>query len=243
MLVVTIPGQNTDDGNVAVRELETQRFHQADDTELRSPCTRPRRRDRAGPRGRRRHHRPALTVRLDARQERVHGVEHAVQVHAHAPIPIVVAGLADAADHGDPGIRDDGVHFAEVLHHIVGRLVERCAVGHVHTHGVDAIARLLELFHRFVEIGFGAIGDRHFHAGVGEGARDAEADAAVAAGDEGDLAFDILHRSRNGGGAVAGGGRIRGDGGYAAHHQGCRGACGCERRAADELAACAARRG
>ncbi len=53
----------------------------------------------------------------------------------------------------------------------------------------------LQITHRLVEMRLGAIGDDDLHARVRERAGDAEADAAVAAGDEGDLAFDVFHRA------------------------------------------------
>ncbi len=237
MLVVTMPGQNTDTAMLLSASSKRQCLHHPDDTELRcrihacATVTEQARKRRRGD------HRPALTVRLNARQERVNGVEDAVEIDAHAPVPIVVACLADAADDGDARIRHDGVYFAEPLHDIVCGGVERRAIRHVHTDGMHAIRSLIEVFHGLVEVRPGAVADRHLHARIQERARDTETDAAVAAGDEGHFAFHVLHRRRDRRRTAAGSRRIGSQGRQPAHHHGGRGARRGQRSTPDELTA------
>ncbi len=190
-----MPGQNTETAILLSASSKRSDSIKPDNTELRGrihaqlSVTQEAGQRRCGD------HRAALAMRLDTRQERVDGVEHAVQVDAHAPIPIVVARLADAASpRRDARVRNDDVHLAEVFDDLVRSLLECRAIGDVDIHRVDPILVLLEVRHGFIEIGFRAIGDRDLHPRCNEGSRDAEANAAIAPRDEGHFASDVFHR-------------------------------------------------
>jgi hypothetical protein len=85
------------------------------------------------------------------------------------------------------------VHFLEHVDGLGRSLLHARTIRHVQLDGVHAIARLLEVFHRLVEMGLGAIGNDDLHARVRERAGHAQPDAAVPSGDEGNFALDVLH--------------------------------------------------
>ncbi len=73
----------------------------------------------------------------------------------------------------------------------------RGPVGHVDEHAAHVQIGPGELGQGLVEVVLADVANDHLHAGLGEDAGHAEADAAGAAGDEGDLAVDGLHADRS----------------------------------------------
>ncbi len=87
------------------------------------------------------------------------------------------------------------MHGPEPVPRRVGRAGEGVAVGHVELDGGD-LPPLLQAFkqlQRRSDMVRPEVRDHHLHPRVDEGAGDAEADAAGAARDEGDLSFELIH--------------------------------------------------
>src|SRR5262249_17290405 len=116
--------------------------------------------------------------------------------------PILQAELQDGRDPTtDAGVGEDAVDLSEHLDRPGERREHLLLVADIAPLDVDAPAGLGELLAGgFVLLRVGTPG-RDIGAGVSETRRHAEADAAVAPGDEGDMSGEIDHRNRT----VAGG--------------------------------------
>ncbi len=185
-----------------------------------------------------RDHLSAISMSLNERQESANAVEHAGRIDAHSPVPIVVCRRAQPAEYTDARVVDDHVHLLEDTDGFLRRLLHPGPVGHVHIDGVHSVTCLLQVLHRFVEMRLSSIRDHDLHAGIGEGARDPQSDAAVATRDEGNLPLDILHGRRHHRAIFRpciGRGRSLG------HQDSGRGSGSGERRSSQELTACARR--
>src|SRR5690606_8812284 len=136
---------------------------------------------------------PAL-LRLEDRREDVATVDHAHQVDAQDPVPVLERDLADLAGHGDAGVVHEEVDAAE---RAPDRLRHRLDVGDLtdvdaHRHratagGFDEARRLLGA----LEVD---VGDEHPAAALGQGEADGAAEAAAAAGHDGTGEFGELHQ-------------------------------------------------
>ena len=103
-------------------------------------------------------------------RKRAHAIEDAAGVHAHRPVPVLVAGTGQAANDRDTRVIDQYVDLAEYLNGLGGRLFHRGPIGDIHIDGMHAIGGTLQQLHGLIQVGAGAVGDDHLHAGVREGA-------------------------------------------------------------------------
>ena len=130
----------------------------------------------------------ALTVIADAADEGLHAVDHALQVDAEHPVPVVEGALVERAAGADAGVVAHQVHVAETILGAAGGVLHRVAVGDVELERQHLGAARFELGCRGGERLGLDVGEHDAHSLAGEDARHAEADAARAAGDEGCLA-------------------------------------------------------
>ena len=78
----------------------------------------------------------ALAVRLDARHETLDAIDHAVDVDAHDPVPVLVGRLVHRAEDADAGVVADEVDFAEHAQRLVRCPVHGLAIGDIQLDGV-----------------------------------------------------------------------------------------------------------
>src|SRR5262245_33793544 len=134
-----------------------------------------------------------LAVFLDPRDEGPDAVDDAAEIDAEQPVPIVVCAFVHRREKIDAGVVADDVNFAEYPLHLVRRLTERLAIGHIQPDRVRATARLFEISRRAVEMILPDVGDDDLHTRVVKHLCDAETDAAPAAGNEGYFSIYIFH--------------------------------------------------
>ena len=136
---------------------------------------------------------PGLAERLQARNESHDAVDRAAQVDAENPVPVLVRRHVHRAKDVDAGVVDEDVDLPEDLFGLVGRAHESVAVGDIELERMHTSGCILEVRECLIAMRFAHVGDDDLGAGRREGARDAEADATHAAGDEDDFVLEILH--------------------------------------------------
>src|SRR6185312_17311765 len=165
-------GTEYGDADVGVGELVAQRLHHADDGKLRGGIhARAAMSDDPGDRGCG-DDLSALAVRLNPRQEGMDSVEHAGDVDSHAPVPVIVRRLAQAAEYSDTGIVDDDVHLAEDTLALPSGLLHGRPVRHIERDCMDPIAGARELFERLIEMLLRPVSDDDLHPGISESTLD-----------------------------------------------------------------------
>ena len=138
---------------------------------------------------------PALPMRHHARDKGVDAIDYPAEIHAQAEIPIGISRVLHPAADIDAGIVAQDLHGPEGFLRLVRRAAPRFAVRHVE-HDRQNVPRLVPKRRmRVIECGLPDIGNHHFHAGIDESLRHAQADPARRAGDESHLSLEILHRS------------------------------------------------
>ena len=120
-------------------------------------------------------------LRAQARREHVAAVDHAPQVHAHDPAPVVERHLADAAADGDAGVVDDEVDAAERALGGGGERLDLFDARDVAAHGGAADLARRSLRGGLVDVG----ADDARVARAGELETEGAAEAAAGAGDDG----------------------------------------------------------
>ena len=112
--------------------------------------------------------------------------EHAVEVHAHGEVPVGVIHVCHGhAKRAQPRVVAQHVQRAQVFLDAVGRLLPGCAVRHVQPQREHAVAMRLEFLRPRTQAILVDVGHGDRHAGLRQGAREGEADAASRARDEG----------------------------------------------------------
>src|SRR5262249_21342205 len=96
----------------------------------------------------------------------------------------------DGTELGDAGVHEENVDLAELFDDRSVKAVNVGGLGDVGLHGQGAVA---DEVHRFVESFLTAAGNRDFCAFVVQTFSRSETNAAVAAGDDCDLAFKAFH--------------------------------------------------
>ena len=169
----------------------TQRFRKAADRELGAIV------DAGHARGEEARHRrgvddvaaePAL---LHPRHEGLDAVDHALEVDAEHPVPILVGGIVDRPEQVHAGIIEEKRDRAHPRLGLVGGRGEAFARGDVepdpgHLAIVEDGERLLDRI-------LPDVGDHHLAALVEQHPGEAQTDAVGAAGDEGGPAREVLH--------------------------------------------------
>ncbi len=137
----------------------------------------------------------ALAVLQQVRQEGQYAVDHPADHDRKAPVPVVEGVGLDRPADAEASVVEQHMDLAEARLGFGRRRGEGLAVGDVQPDGVDVAAPLpgLEVLERLVDVVLADVGHDHLHARVDHGPGRAEADAGGAAGDEGDLSFDVLH--------------------------------------------------
>ena len=90
----------------------------------------------------------AATIGLEhARQEVLHAVHHAHQVHAEHPLPVLLGAFPDVTAAGDAGVVHQQMHVAELRERAIGEMRHLPADGdvdHFADHGDAAFAQLVD---------------------------------------------------------------------------------------------------
>src|SRR5262245_57865661 len=133
-------------------------------------------------------------MRQNAREESLDPVDHAPEIDAHDPVPIVVSREFHRPSDSYARVVAQHVNLTEDALGLEGRARHRLAVGDVEFYGVNRAAAV-ERSHRLLQLVAPDVGYHHLHAFVGEHLRHSEADAAGPAGDECNFAFHFFHWS------------------------------------------------
>jgi hypothetical protein len=127
---------------------------------------------------------------LHSRHEGLRAIHGSPEVHAHAPIPVVVGAVDDAGLQADAGVVHQDADRAELLLDFIGLGFPAVAIHHVVDHGGHARIVGREHLQRVGKLLLIDVAEDHLCALFVQRARDAEANATGAAGDVGDL---VLH--------------------------------------------------
>src|SRR5262249_28872608 len=146
------------------REVVAQTFGQSADCELR------RRIDPSLRTGQERRHRsdihdvPALSVRLDVRQETHQAVHDAAQVDTEHPLPVLVSCLIHWPESTDAGVVTKNVDLAEYADGFLHSALHSPTIRDIQLDGVDGkLGPRLEPGHGLVEMILPAIADDDLH--------------------------------------------------------------------------------
>ena len=123
--------------------------------------------------------------------ERLRSVDRPPEVHAHAPVPVVVGAADHAGLQADAGVVHEDVHGAELLLDLVGLGFPAVALHHVVDHGGHARIIRGEHLQCIGKLLLVDVAQDHLRALFVQRARDAEANAAGSTGDVGHLVFHV----------------------------------------------------
>ncbi len=137
----------------------------------------------------------ALALAFQVRHERLDAVHHTHQVDRDGPGPTVRRPGLHRTAGADAGVVADDVDLTEALDRFLRRREDSIAIADVEKNAVDICVRLAQLRDRGAKGLFFDIRKHEAHAGARETRGKAEADAAGAAGNEGDLVVEILHHA------------------------------------------------
>ena len=138
-----------------------------------------------------------LAVREHMRHECLKSVEHAIEVDAHDPVPILVGDFPDAAasfaQAGDAGVVDKDVNLVEGVEGALGELPDRFAATCVDTDANDGMTLRFELRDCGGEHLLLDIGEHDVHAGGCEQIDKPATDAAGRTGDDRGFSLEFAH--------------------------------------------------
>ena len=117
-----------------------------------------------------------------------------LEVNADHPIPVGRGDGFDRTRAGCAGIVAEDVNVAELRKSSCRSLGEGLTVGYIAGRPDDPNAIAAQHFDGICARRRLDVGDRHVHAALTKGAAQRQADAACAAGDEGGLSLELIHR-------------------------------------------------
>ncbi len=133
-------------------------------------------------------------MRFHSGQEADQRVDHAADIHAHDPVPIIIGGAIHRTEQVHPGAGTEDVHVATKRCGTLRGVAHCMPIGHVHAQRVHAeLRKPREVLHRLLERRLAPVGEDDFHAGPRKRLDDAEPYAACTARNEGHFIGDVLH--------------------------------------------------
>ena len=141
-------------------------------------------------------HDVAFVLLDEPRHERADPVDDPPQVHPEHPRPVGLGELPHRAARAHAGVVADDVERAELVHRPRGQRIDVDSLGHVGADGEHpgaALADLADLLGRHRERVILDVGHHDVHPFCGERVGQRSADAAGGAGDDRDLALEVLH--------------------------------------------------
>src|SRR5262245_21897145 len=102
-------------------------------------------------------------MRENAREESLDAVDHAPEIDAHDPVPIVISRELNRPSDSYACVVAQHVNLTEDAVSLEGRARHRLAVGNVEFYDVDR-AGAVERSHRLIQMVAPDVGDHHLHA-------------------------------------------------------------------------------
>ena len=128
---------------------------------------------------------------IEVRERFLDGVIRAFGVDVENFVVVSFVGIFEWPEFGDACVHEKNVDLAEFLRDCGIKAIEIGEFRHV---GLDRKNSVADILHCFVESFLAAAGNRHFCAFVGKTFGGGQTDAAVTAGDDGNLTFKAFHK-------------------------------------------------
>jgi hypothetical protein len=134
-----------------------------------------------------------LAVLQHAWNKGAQGMADAIKIDAHDPVPILLGGFPGRLGYRDAGVIHQQMYVAEPGECLVRQGIYLFFPGDVGRHAYHFDTHGFEAGHRCFQLGGVDIGQHQFHSLGRDPRRDPFAYAFRSAGNDGDLALQILH--------------------------------------------------